>query len=133
MSKSRNRNVGHAKEVCLVKRFNSVGYPHVKTSRACNRFRDSQKIDLAHDNESVQGQFPFNIQSKDVTTLNVFKTFEEIPKQKDIINILAVTKREKKGSQFRKTGEYIMMTEDDFFSMLDQLCILKGETIVLHN
>lgn len=132
MSK-RNRTAGHKKEQELAEKFRQVGYPDVKTSRACNRYRDSQKIDLAYDNESVQGQFPFNVQSKDVTTLNVFKTFEEIPNQQDIVNILAVTKREKRGSKFMKTGEYVMMKESDFFDLLHQLQILKHKTVIIHN
>lgn len=130
---SRNRTVGHKKETQLAEKFRMVGYPDVKTSRACNRYRDSQKIDLSHDNESVQGQFPFNVQSKDVTTLNVFKTFEEIPNQEGIVNLLAVTKREKRGKKFMKTGEYVMLREDDFFNLLAKIKILERETQIIHN
>lgn len=133
MSGSRNRTTGHKKEVQLAERFRQVGFPNCKTSRACNRFRDSQKIDLAYDNEAVQGRMPYNVQSKDVVTINPFEVYEQIPKDEEIINILAITKRKKSGSKFMTQGKYVMMSEEDFFEMVRIINQLKEETRLIHN
>ena len=58
-----SRQRGHKYENTVAQRVREF-YPNVITSRAGNRLRDYQKIDLCHGDEIRHGQLPLSIQCK---------------------------------------------------------------------
>jgi len=46
---NRNRDAGHSFERACVKRFKEIGFEFAASSRAVNRSRDAQKIDIANE------------------------------------------------------------------------------------
>jgi hypothetical protein len=58
-----SRQRGHKYENEVARRVREF-YPNVITSRAGNRLRDYQKIDLCHGDEIKHGQLPLSIQCK---------------------------------------------------------------------
>lgn len=62
----RNLSAGKSFEQMLVRELTTI-YPDIATSRACNRHRDNQKVDLCNKNEPKNGRLPYNIQCKNTT------------------------------------------------------------------
>ncbi len=134
MSKPRNTAVGHSYERELVTIFKEIGFADVATSRACNRTRDAQKIDLANTDESIQGRLPYNVQAKCmVGTIPYQKILGEIPVTPGLINVVLHKKTEKAktGSKFLVKERYAFMYQHDFFQMVKQLEELKKENKLL--
>ncbi len=134
MGKPRNTVVGHSYERELVTIFKEIGFVDVATSRACNRTRDAQKIDLVNTDESVQGRLPYNVQAKCmVGAIPYQKILGEIPVTPGLINVVLHKKTEKAktGSKFLVKEKYAFMYQHDFFQMVKQLEDLKAENELL--
>lgn len=122
---NRNREAGHSFERDCVKRFVAVGFPNVKTSRAVNRSRDAQKIDLANEDESVQGRLPFNVQCKNTSSTLAYEAIlASMPKTKEI-NVILHKRTKRAGTKFMVSGQYAFMHLEDFFKLVEEVETLK--------
>jgi hypothetical protein len=120
MSGKRNRSAGHGYEVELAKRFRRF-FPDIITSRAGNRSRDAQGIDLVNRDEHLNGRLPLNVQAKNVLLgkLQYQRVLDKMPREKGIINVIYHNATKKSGTKFMKQGEYVFMSSEDFELMLE--------------
>lgn len=65
MGTKRNINAGHDFEQAVASDLKVI-YPNIATSRACNRVRDGEKVDLVNKDELKHGRLPYNFQLKNV-------------------------------------------------------------------
>jgi hypothetical protein len=119
MSANRNRTAGHGWERDLVKCFHDLGFPHVVTSRSESRARDAQGIDLVNKDERFHGQFPFNIQAKNmIGHVKYAKLLEALPREKGVLNVVIHKQTEKQGTRFKTQGTYAILPLTDFFTLI---------------
>jgi hypothetical protein len=129
---NRNRSVGHSWERDTVKLLREI-FPNIATSRACNRLRDSQKVDLVNADESVHGRLPYNFQCKCLTgNVDLEKLLKELPVIPQITNVILHRKTKKivtksKKAIFKVTGEYVYMDFEAFVNILRTLKTLQDE------
>lgn len=124
----RNKQAGNAHEVQVVKKLKEVGYKHVATSRACNKIRDGEKVDVCNTDESKYGRLPFNFQCKTLSKPAPYgKILDEMP-EGDEINVLIhkQTKKDKAG-RFQHRGTYAIMAVDDFYDIIKRNLELEDE------
>lgn len=129
MSSNRNRSAGHGWERELAKCFHILGFPHVVTSRSESRSRDAQGVDLVNKDERLNGQFPFNVQAKNmVGHIKYAKLLSELPTETGVLNVVLHKQTEKHGARFRTQGAYAILPIADFFSLLS---VIQQAGIVL--
>lgn len=117
-SGKRNRNAGHGWELELVKEFLPL-YPGVATSRAVNRFRDAQKVDLAYPDEHTMGRFPYNVQAKSYSKPILYpKLLSEIMQSDDAINVIAHKQTQRSGERFMTRGKFAVLNFSDFMKLV---------------
>ena len=117
----RNRHAGHQLERTLAEIFRAIGFPHVVTTRSESRSRDAQKIDLMNKEERVNGRFPYNVQAKNSTVhLKYAKLLAEIPEVPNVMNVVIHKQTQKVGSRFLPTGEYAILSLNDFLTLIQQ-------------
>lgn len=122
-----NRNRGNGYERTLVNRFKALGYTEACTSRAESRNMDAKKVDLCNTE-------PWRVQAKNLSKLvDYVKVLDSMPQDEDGINIVCHKKTKKRNKNFVVEGEYAVLKLDDFFDLLQQLQILKRETVIIHN
>lgn len=122
MGGKRNITAGHSFERDIVEAFQKVGYPHVRTSRATNRTRDAEKVDLAYGDEVKHGRFPYNVQCKTLADRMAYKkVLESLPIIEGVRNVVIHKQTEKKGNRFMHQGTFTFMHAHDFFSILEEL------------
>lgn len=116
-SGKRNRAAGHQWETESAQKFR-IAFPAVATSRACNRTRDAQKVDLAHPDEIKYGRFPYNVQCKAYTgSIPYLNLIREMPKDSDAINVIFHRYMVKKKTRFFNAGEFAILNVVDFHKM----------------
>jgi len=124
---NRNRSVGHSWERDVVKLLKSI-FPHIATARACNRKRDSEKVDLVNEDELANGRLPYNLQCKCMTgNIDAEKLLQELPIIPGIPNIVLHRRTKKVNTKFRVTGEYAYMHASDFINLLQIIKTLQDE------
>lgn len=117
-SGKRNRNAGHSWERELVQEFLPF-YPGVATSRAVNRYRDAQKIDLAYPDEHTMGRFPYNVQAKSYSKPILYpKLLSEIQADPDAINVIAHKQTERSGERFMTRGKFAILDLSAFMKLV---------------
>lgn len=117
----RNRAAGHKLETEMATIFRNCGFPHVITSRAGNRSRDSEGIDLVHSNELEQGRFPYNVQCKNYSkALKYWEILARIPKVSNVINVIIhkFTRKKPGGTVFHPVGYYAILPLEDFIELV---------------
>jgi hypothetical protein len=126
---NRNREAGHSFERDCAKRFREIGFTNVQCSRAVNRARDAQKVDLANEDESVYGRFPFNVQCKNTTTLNYVSVLKQMPLTANVPNVIfhKLTKKSEGGKKFISQGNFCFLHMEDFLEMVETIQNLKKE------
>lgn len=114
----RNRLAGHNLERSLVKDF-ALFYPNISTSRATNRARDDEKVDLAYSDELKYGRFPYNVQAKNYSRpIRYPKILSELPIVDNVINVIIHKQTQKVGTRFMPVGTYAILPYDDFMKMV---------------
>lgn len=122
-----NRVKGNNWERILVNRFKEIGYIDACTSRAESRNMDAKKVDLCNTE-------PWRVQAKNLSKLvDYVKVLNSMPQDKDGVNVICHKKTRKRDKNFVVEGEYAILKLDDFFDLLNQLQILKRETVIIHN
>ena len=103
-----NRNKGHNLERQVVKELREIGLP-CDTSRYASRRLDDLKVDIAFEDPT----FPFHIQCKCHNThKNPLPVLADMP-QDDKYNIII--------EKVKQKGEYVYMTKQDFYEILQVL------------
>jgi len=124
---NRNRDAGHSFERACVKRLKEIGFEFAASSRAVNRSRDAQKIDIANEDELVNGRFPYNIQCKNTTKLNYEQILKELPITPGVPNVVLHKRTEKSGTNFMTKGTFCFMHAEDFLEMVSTIENLKTQ------
>jgi hypothetical protein len=119
---NRNRIVGHNLELEVVSALKACGYIHAVTSRAENRTRDAEKIDIINHDEARNGRLPYNIQCKNMSgPISYQKVLEEIETIEGIVNVVIHKKTEKVGAKFMPRGKFAFLHLKDFLSMVGDI------------
>lgn len=116
----RNRAAGHQWERDTVQKFRVI-FPNVTTSRACNRVRDAEKVDLSHPDEVKFGRFPYNVQCKScLGSVPYLKLLNEMPRDNQAMNVVfhRQTVRSRKGERILNAGELAVLKTDDFIELV---------------
>lgn len=117
----RNKRAGSNLERWLAKVFRWIGFPNVITTRQGSRLRDSQKIDLMNQDESICGRLPYNVQAKNVSGhLKYGLVLSELPVIDNIINVIIHNQTKKRGEKFITTGQYAILSLEDFLILIQQ-------------
>jgi hypothetical protein len=127
---ARNRSVGHAFELVTAKQIKGV-FPHIASTRSCNRARDNEGIDLCNKDEYKNGRLPYNIQCKSVTgNVQYLKLMNSMPKEKGIMNVVFHRYTEK---QVTKTGDkFYVKGEFAISRMVDYIELVKAAEVLRH-
>jgi hypothetical protein len=103
-----SRRKGHNYERDIVKELREMGYD-VHTARYASRMMDDKGIDIV-------GDFPFAIQCKSsINQPNAHVLLTE--KECDVI---FYRKQEKANKNFITKGEYVFMTKEDFYEIVQK-------------
>ncbi len=120
---SRNRSAGHAFEKTTAIALREAGFVHVVTSRAENRTRDNEGIDLINHDELKNGRLPYNIQCKNsISKIDYCGILGNMPQDTDATNVILHKFTEKRGkSGFHPKGHYAILGMDDFVKLISKL------------
>lgn len=119
---NRNRTAGHNFELELVNAFKKCGFPNVVSSRAENRTRDAEKVDIVNHNEFKNGRLPYNVQCKNTSgPIPYQKLLEEIELIEGIVNVVVHKKTEKAGTKFMPKGKFAFLHLKDFLKMVETI------------
>ena len=127
---ARNRSAGHAFELVAAKLIEPM-FPHVASTRSCNRSRDNEGIDLCNRDELKQGRLPYNIQCKSMASgVSYMTLLNALPKDKGVVNVVfhRYTKgvENKSGKKnFFIQGEFAMTRMVDFVELMKDREALK--------
>lgn len=124
---NRNREAGHSFERACAKRFREIGFPKVGCSRALNRSRDAQKVDLVNEDEYEVGRLPYNVQCKNAVSLHYDKVLKELPLNPGIRNVVLHKKTKRAGDKFMPQGTFAYLHAEDFFQMIEEIQTLKAK------
>lgn len=91
----RNKDVGHGYERTIRDVFRELGFFKLNTARQESRSRDNQQIDLVHEDEHINGRFPYNVQCKSYSQIVNYH------------EILAGTEKKVKIRRGPNKGEYV--------------------------
>jgi hypothetical protein len=119
MKRRNNRTAGHSYEL-KVRNALLFLFPHLATSRSCNRARDGQKVDLVNEDESEHGRLPYNIQCKKALKVKYHEVLGEMPGNKGIINVIFHSLVTKRKVLFVEVGEYAVCEASDFIKLMAQ-------------
>lgn len=111
-----NRTAGNGYERAIVRELKEYGYSDAVTTRSESRNMDNRGVDIMGDN------LPVYIQCKNSqNTPNIHKllTSKLLPNDKPVVVFHKKTKKSAKN--FVKEGEYVYMTKEDFYNMLNSL------------
>jgi hypothetical protein len=134
---NRNRIAGHNLERDTVAMFKDAGFPNVMTSRACNRVRDAEGIDLAHADEIKFGRFPYNVQCKNYCSgLKYWDLLENMARVTNVINVVihkfTKKKTDKSGNTaFHPVGRYAILPLEDFVTLVKAAENHKAMTLLI--
>jgi hypothetical protein len=122
----RNRNAGHAWERECVDLFSAEGFEELCTSRAENRHRDNEKVDITRKNEIVNGRFEYNAQCKTCTKAIPYpKLLAEMPQGEEVNVILHKQTEKSEKGRFITRGKYAILELNDFFKISGERHRLK--------
>jgi hypothetical protein len=122
----RNRNAGHAWERECVDILTEVGFEGLCTSRAENRNRDNEKVDVVRKNEIVNGRFEFNVQAKTSTKAIAYpKLLAEMPVGEETNVILHKQTEKSEKGRFIARGRYAILELNDFIKIVGERNKLK--------
>lgn len=117
----RNSSAGKRYEVVCIRILRAIGFPHLHSTRAVNRHRDGEGIDISNINEAENGRFPYNIQCKNVSGhVKYHDLLAKIPVIKGIINVVLhkFTDNDNRTRKFIPQGFYAIMHDTDFFQIV---------------
>ena len=122
---NRNRTAGHAYERQVVRELKNMGFKTVITSRSESRNMDNAGVDIFDTEDEPQDEnhyiLPIHIQCKNSkTNVNYHNllTSELLPKDKE--TVIFHKKTEKVGNKFMPRGEYVIMTKELFYELLNK-------------
>jgi hypothetical protein len=132
---ARNRRAGHAFELVSAKQLVSV-FPHIASSRSCNRKRDDAGVDLVNSDEYENGRLPYNFQCKSQAQgVNYHSLLKSMPKESGIMNVVFHRFTEKKetmsGDVFIIKGEFGLLRMVDLIELIRASELLKA--VLKHN
>lgn len=128
----RNRIKGADYEREVASSFRDAGFSSVITTRAGDRSRDAQKIDLMNADEQKVGRLPYNVQCKNCTFIPYAQVLSEIPHNEGIVNVVLHKQTKRQGDkQFKTTGKYAFLSQKDFMAMVKTIETLKQELLKL--
>jgi hypothetical protein len=131
---ARNRRVGHAFELVTAKQLSGV-FPHIASSRSCNRKRDDAKVDLVNQDEYDNGRLPYNIQCKSKTgTVSYLNLLAEMPKEPGIINVImhryTVKQKTKETAKTPSKDMFYVKGEFGIVRMVDMVELIKAGEVL---
>ena len=125
---ARNKRAGSLLETQIVKQFKEIGFKYCATSRACNKVRDGEKVDLCNIDESKYGRLPYNIQAKTLSKPAPYgKILDEMPKGEQINVLIHKQTKKDKAGRFQHRGTYAIMSIDDFYDIIKRNLELEDE------
>lgn len=122
MSERNNRRAGHQWERDVVKILRDCGYPDASTTRACNRARDGEGIDVCNADELKNGRMRDDIQLKDTTGID-WKLLVELEKRDKSRNkrrkvLIVKLGKTSKIAHRRHLGKFALMFDRDYYELL---------------
>lgn len=122
----RNRTAGHTYERNCAESLRLAGFTFVVTSRAENRTRDGEKVDLCNSNELKNGRLPYNIQCKNTSVpIKYHQLLAEMPSDTGQINVVFHKQTKRIGRNFHPVAHYAVLKQDDFIKLIAELHTLK--------
>jgi hypothetical protein len=122
MSKRNNRTAGHKWETDVAKDIRKAGYPFAITTRAGNRRRDAEGIDLCNSDEAENGRMVDDIQLKDTTCIQwkLLLDLEKADKSRKKRRKVLITKLGKTRPDAIRThiGKFALMFYRDYLELL---------------
>jgi hypothetical protein len=121
---TRNKTEGNRWERLIAQVLRNCGiYPHVSTTRSCNRSRDDQGIDLCNRDESVHGRMQDDIQAKTTTTTPNIELLLQSMKSLDTMDertpvVLWRKTGKSAGGKFMEKGQYAACFMEDYIRLL---------------
>jgi len=110
---NRNRNQGHQYERDIMKELRELGYDVVST-RSESRTLDNAGVDII-------GNIPCYIQCKNLVTnasYHLLLSSDKLPKDKPTVIMHKKTK--KANTRFIAQGEYVIMTKEYFYKLINK-------------
>jgi len=111
---SRNRDAGNGYERKIRKELLNMGFTNIETTRNLSRFMDAKGIDVVGDiPHDIQCKLKLNINSRDIRDL-LDRGHEKplVVFHKHVV---------KAGNKFMPKGEYVYMTKDLYYELLQQI------------
>lgn len=111
---TRNREAGNAYERQIVNELKDRGYSDITTTRAESRNMDNKGVD-------IMGNIPFYVQCKlSINNPNYHKLLYSSLLPKDKPTVVFHGKCEKAKVNFIKKADYVIMTKDYFYNIINQ-------------
>lgn len=120
----RNRTTGKKYEILCINLFKNIGFKDVVSTRAANRLRDGEGIDITNRDELKFGRFPYNVQCKNTTDhVKYHHVLQRMPVLKGVVNVILHKFTSNKGKDntsgmFVTQGFYAIMKKQDFLQIV---------------